>query len=193
MALGMFIVYVAVALVWRSAVHRRSQGDSGSRLAATTPTGKVAAGLITSAHVVVVLGVVLQGTPAPPAVAVASAVAFAAGLLLVARAQTTMGESWRVGTDPDEWTALVTRGLFGVVRNPIFSGMAVCLVAIAASATSWVAAAGVVLFVAAIEMQVRLVEEPALERLHGASFADYRRTTGRFIPRAGWVSGPRSA
>jgi protein-S-isoprenylcysteine O-methyltransferase Ste14 len=35
--------------------------------------------------------------------------------------QYQMGNSWRVGVDPHETTELVSRGLFTVVRNPIFT------------------------------------------------------------------------
>ena len=44
-----------------------------------------------------------------------------------------MGASWRVGVDPDERTTLVTTGVFGAVRNPVFSAM----VAAQAGISSW--------------------------------------------------------
>ena len=36
----------------------------------------------------------------------------------------------------------------------------------------------------ALELQVRLVEEPYLTRVHGTSYRDYASRTGRFVP--GW-------
>jgi protein-S-isoprenylcysteine O-methyltransferase Ste14 len=46
-----------------------------------------------------------------------------AGLLVTLPAQRAIGESWRIGVDPDERTELVTAGLFGRLRTPIFTGM----------------------------------------------------------------------
>lgn len=182
MALGMLAVYGLLALVWRSALHRRRTGDSGSRLAATTTMGKVAAAMMTSAHVLAFVGVVLQGAVASAAVVVVSVLVFAAGLALVVTAQATMGASWRVGVDPNEHTELVIDGVFGRVRNPIFTGMTLCLGAVAACSMSLIAGLGVALFVAGIEIQVRAVEEPYLQRVHGASFRSYLEHTGRFLP-----------
>ena len=45
---------------------------------------------------------------------------------LVVVSQTQMGASWGIGID-DRSTELVTRGLFGLVRNPIFSGLLLAL------------------------------------------------------------------
>lgn len=108
---------------------------------------------------------------------------FACGLAVVVSAQTTMGASWRVGVDPHERTELVTGGLFRAVRNPIFTGMTLCLVAITACSMSWTAAIAIAMFVAGVEVQVRVVEEPYLKRVHGESFDTYVQRTGRFTPR----------
>ena len=48
-----------------------------------------------------------------------------AGVLVIAIAQRQMGESFRIGID-DAKTALVSRGLFRHVRNPIYSGCSSC-------------------------------------------------------------------
>src|SRR5439155_892973 len=53
------------------------------------------------------------------------------GAALVFLAQVQMGASWRIGLDPEERTDLVTAGLFGVVRNPIYAGMLATIVGIA--------------------------------------------------------------
>ena len=41
--------------------------------------------------------------------------------ILVAQAQ--MGDSWRIGIDEENRTTLVTHGVFGISRNPIFLGV----------------------------------------------------------------------
>lgn len=106
-----------------------------------------------------------------------------AGLLLVIAAQAQMGISWRIGID-DRPTPLVTAGVFGVVRNPIFTGMLLAFAGVlalslsAAAAMAWVAVAQLIF------VQVRL-EEQHLGRLHGADYARYASRVGRFVPGLG--------
>jgi protein-S-isoprenylcysteine O-methyltransferase Ste14 len=178
--LVLFVLYVAVALVWRMAVHWRRSGDGRGRLTATSPLGRLASAVIVLGHVVTLVATFGADTHVGPAIVGAAVVA--AGLALVVRAQVAMGDSWRVSVDPDEVTGLVTRDVFGVVRNPIFTGMVVCLVGIAVAASSWVGAVGVLVFVLGIEIEVRLVEEPYLARTHGDAFGAYLARTGRFLP-----------
>ena len=45
------------------------------------------------------------------------------GIAATVYAQVDMGDSWRIGVDPDETTTLVRTGVFGWVRNPIFTAM----------------------------------------------------------------------
>ena len=78
-----------------------------------------------AAPVLVLTGTTLPlGTLAHPVVATAGLVVGIAGLAVVLLAQHGMGASWRIGVDDSERTELVTSGLFGRVRNPIFTGMA---------------------------------------------------------------------
>ncbi len=39
--------------------------------------------------------------------------------------------------------------------------------------------------VAAVELQVRLIEEPYLLRVHGSPYREYATVTGRFVPGLG--------
>jgi protein-S-isoprenylcysteine O-methyltransferase Ste14 len=48
-----------------------------------------------------------------------------------------------------------------------------------------VAIAGLILAVAALELQVRRVEEPYLRDKHGAAYRGYTASVGRFIPGVG--------
>ncbi len=52
---------------------------------------------------------------------------------------------------------------------------------------SWVAWAGMAALFVALELQVRVVEEPYLLRTHGRRYAGYAATVGRFMPGAGRV------
>jgi protein-S-isoprenylcysteine O-methyltransferase Ste14 len=111
----------------------------------------------------------------------------AAGIALTVWAQLQMGDSWRVGVDTAETTELVHSGVFGVVRNPIYSAMLVFEFGIALVATNLVTVAGCALALSSLELQVRRVEEPYLLATHGARYRDYTARVGRFIPRVGLI------
>ena len=74
-----------------------------------------------------------------------------------------MGESWRIGVDETEHTPS-SPTVSSLIRNPIFTGMGVVLVGqlpplTTAAAASWLHAA--------VQIQVRAIEEPYLLRTHG--------------------------
>ncbi len=106
----------------------------------------------------------------------------ACGLGATIYAQLDMGESWRVGIDTTETTALMRTGTFGVVRNPIFSAMVVFTSARRLLAPNPVAIAVFVIFVAAVEVSVRSAEEPYLLRIHGDDYRDYMAERGAVLP-----------
>lgn len=110
---------------------------------------------------------------------------YAVGLGLVLWSQLAMGDSWRIGVDPSERTQLVTRGPFGVVRNPIFTSTWLCAAGLLLMAPSALAIAALVLLVVSTEAQVRLVEEPYLLGVHGDAYRAYAARVGRFFPGLG--------
>ncbi len=111
-----------------------------------------------------------------------------AGIGLIFGAQLAMGDSWRVGVDPDERTELVIGGPFRLVRNPIYSAMLPTVFGLVLMVPSVVAIAGFIALVVALELQVRLVEEPYLLQVHGNAYADYAARVGRFVPGLGLVA-----
>ena len=74
----------------------------------------------------------------------------------------------RGGLRGRETTTLVRKGVFGSVRNPIFTAMLIFRSGIALVMPNAVAIVGFVLLVLTIEVQVRVVEEPYLATKHGA-------------------------
>jgi protein-S-isoprenylcysteine O-methyltransferase Ste14 len=116
---------------------------------------------------------------------VAGAVLAIAGIAATLVAQLAMGASWRIGVDETERTALVTHGPFALVRNPIFAAMIPTGLGLTLLVPSWVALVGFAGLVAALELQVRVVEEPYLLRAHGDPYRDYARRVGRFLPGVG--------
>jgi protein-S-isoprenylcysteine O-methyltransferase Ste14 len=107
------------------------------------------------------------------------------GIVLTIGSQLAMGESWRGDVDQDVRSPLVTTGPFGLVRNPIFSGAAITAAGLALIVPNVFSLAMFVLFLAGLEIQVRLVEEPYLLRVHGEAYRRYATRTGRFVPGVG--------
>lgn len=122
----------------------------------------------------------------PPAVTIAGGAVFLTGVVLIVWAQHQMGLSWRVGID-DRPTQLVTDGLFGCVRNPIFSGMLVVLAAVVLLTPSAWTLMGLLLGLLLMGLQTRL-EERHLLQVHGAEYAAYASRVGRFFPWIGRLS-----
>lgn len=98
--------------------------------------------------------------------------------MLVAQAQ--MGASWRVGIDSANRTELVSVGLFGFCRNPIFLAMRVNLLGLFLlapnAATLAILTTGEVL----IQIQVRL-EEKHLSNLHASAYDLYCSKVPRWL------------
>ncbi|WP_407343406.1 methyltransferase family protein [Pengzhenrongella phosphoraccumulans] len=192
-ALVLYVLGCVLAFGLRSWAQWRSTGSTGYRGLSGPPRSLTWWGGILF-PVGVVLGIAapiltLANVMAPPsafahpAFGIAGAVLAIAGLVVVLVAQSTMGTSWRIGVDPGERTPLVTTGIFGKVRNPTFAGMVLMAAGVMAMVPTPVALLGLACLAAAIEIQVRAVEEPYLERVHGSDYADYTRRAGRFIPR----------
>lgn len=198
-ALVLFLLYAAVGFGLRLLVQYRRTGDTGFR----GVSGKVGSAewwagvLFVLATVAIALGPVtaLAGLePLPvlvvPALQVTGAVLTLAGVVVTFVVQQQMGASWRVGVDEAERTGLVTTGTFRWVRNPIFTVMAGTVTGLTLLVPTAVALVGLALLVLAIELQVRVVEEPYLRAAHGATYAAYAARTGRFVPGVGRLGQP---
>jgi protein-S-isoprenylcysteine O-methyltransferase Ste14 len=186
-------MWIFTALVLRIVIQVRRTGDTGLR-AATGPRFSVAwwtSLTFVVAVVTVVTAPVLLAAGTADALTDSVELRWAGvGLAVIGiagtfAAQLGMGASWRIGVDRGERTALVTSGAFGWARNPIFTAMIAVAVGVTATAPTALGAAGCGLLVAAIEAQVRLVEEPHLRAAHGATYRTYTRSVGRFVPLVG--------
>ena len=120
-----------------------------------------------------------------PAIGILGGIAGVLGIAATLWAQESMGDSWRIGVDASETTQLVDSGVFALVRNPIFTAMLVFGLGVALMAPNGLALFGFGLLLVAIELQVRVVEEPYLRSAHGRRYADYAVRVGRFIPGVG--------
>ena len=114
------------------------------------------------------------------------------GVVGAVLAQRSMGDSWRVGVDESETTELVTSGLFAWVRNPIFSFVGISLLGLILLVPNPLAFLAGGLAAIGIELQVRAVEEPYLERTHGSAYRTYAARVGRFSPGIGRFNRQRA-
>lgn len=193
-ALVVYAAYLAIGFGLRTWLQWRRTGDSGFRgISGRTGSPEWWAGMLFVAALVAgVLGPVaaLLGLE-PPSVLVswwlqvAGTVAAVTGIAGTFVTQLEMGTSWRIGVQESERTDLVLTGPFAMVRNPIFTAMAVTGVGLALMVPNLVALTGAVLLVVALQLQVRVVEEPYLRQVHGDAYAAYAARTGRFLPGLG--------
>jgi protein-S-isoprenylcysteine O-methyltransferase Ste14 len=196
-ALALFVVFGVLGFGWRSWEQRRRTGSTGFKgVSGRLGSAEWFAGVgFVAALVAAVVAPVLQMLDVVSPVGVLHAswiqtagVAIAViGIAATVYAQLDMGDSWRIGVDPSETTTLVRSGVFGLVRNPIFTAMITFGFGIALVTPNLVAIAGFVLLVATIELQVRIVEEPYLQAVHGDAYRDYLANVGRFVPGVGRV------
>jgi len=107
------------------------------------------------------------------------------GLAALLWSQWSMGDSLRIGVDPNERTTLITGGPFHLVRNPIYSAMLMYLVGVALLVPNPASFVAFWLLAVGIDLHVRFVEEPYLKATHGSSYASYAARVGRFIPGLG--------
>ena len=186
-------VWFATAFLVRIAIQVHRTGDTGVRAHSPSPTAAVAKALFGIATIGVGLGPALAaiGAVGPvdalgsgPTHGVGAALAVV-GILATFVAQLEMGRSWRIGVDPAETTDLVTGGVFSIVRNPIFTTMVVTSIGLTLMAPTAVGVVATVVMVGALEVQVRLVEEPYLRQAHGPDYASYASRVGRFVPAVG--------
>lgn len=202
-ALALWGLYFALAFGARTVWQLRRTGSSGFRGISGKPgspewTGGV---LLVAALALGVAGPALSLTgTVRPIVALDTELVRALGFALYAFglaatlvAQVAMGRSWRIGVDAAERTDLVTTGPFAVVRNPIFTAMAAVSFGLTLLVPSAISLAGLLALVAALELQVRVVEEPYLLRVHGAAYGAYASRVGRFIPGLGRFHGRLSS
>lgn len=184
---ALLIVWLLSSVVLRVGLHWRSTGSFGVvRLKAQAGSVEWFGGLLFVVSLVAAgIGVFFARVPRWSTGAVVGLAVATAGVIGTFVSQSSMGTSWRIGVDPTEHTTFRSKGLFAVVRNPIFSSMSLTLAGFAILSLHWLVLLGAVLFVLSIELQVRFVEEPYLSSLHQNEFVQYASTVGRFIPGIG--------
>ncbi len=199
-ALILYALYLALAFGLRTLIQLRRTGSSGFHGLGGRPfsaewiagVGFTVALLVGAAAPVLALLDVLEPIAALDVTAmhIAGLLLAIAGIAGTFYAQVAMGASWRIGVDPGERTELVTTGPFALVRNPIFAAMLPTGLGLTLLVPSWIALAGFAGLVIALELQVRVVEEPYLRQAHGAAYVSYAGRVGRFVPGVGRLPAP---
>lgn len=186
----LFALFFCVAFVGRSLMLWRATGVNPYVLPGGDTAEAYVAGAFRCALLALLVVLALHGVGADAALgalpwqgAMASfwlgAAVIGIALVWVTLAQHQMGSSWRIGIDHERSTALVSRGVFALSRNPIFLGMRFALLGavlmVPNAATLAIAVAGELL----MQVQTRL-EESHLRGLHGTAYASYAARVARW-------------
>lgn len=95
-------------------------------------------------------------------------------------AQVHMKDAWRIGINPEEKGELITNGLFGISRNPVFFGMMLSLLGLFLLKPNCPSLLFLLLGYVLIQIQVRF-EEEYLQGVHGEKYIQYRNSVRRYI------------
>jgi protein-S-isoprenylcysteine O-methyltransferase Ste14 len=83
--------------------------------------------------------------------------------------------------DPSRASSLVTGGIYGFTRNPMYLGTWLLLLGVGAMLGSYFSAAGSLLYVLYVDRFQIVPEERALSARFGESFESYRRSVRRWV------------
>lgn len=186
-------IVIAVTVMWLALATRRTSHAVGGRAYGFGGSlrQRLARVLFVSSVVGAALALLLHAVGSAsmlvrPLAGEASAVRLAGlvlavfGQVLTLVAQGHMGRRWRVGVPERAPDALVTTGLFGLSRNPVFLGMLALAAGLAVAVPSPAVIACALAFWIACEIQGR-DEERFLERSFGPAYTIYRSAVRRWM------------
>jgi protein-S-isoprenylcysteine O-methyltransferase Ste14 len=122
-----------------------------------------------------------EAWPVPGPMRMAGTIGRIGGFAAIAVGALQLGRSLRVHPAPAAGAVLRTAGLYRWVRHPIYGGVLLLAVAIAATSGSVVHLVLWAALVAVLTVKAHLEERLLRRRFPG--YATYARTTGRFLPR----------
>ena len=184
------LLLIALAFLWRPWLQYRRHGTWGVILFRTPGWGQRMRDATLVVFTLVVLGQAVVAAAQPELVTDSLAMQTGGiallfgGIAFVVFAQLQMGASWRIGIDEKVAPGLVTTGIFGFCRNPIYLAMIVVTAGytlLVPTPLSWILLAGTVV---GMSTQAR-TEEAYLLRTYGQGFREYARRVGRFLPGIG--------
>lgn len=116
----------------------------------------------------------------PEACAWAGLAVTAAGVAFFVAAVLTMRDSWRAGISPEEKTALVTDGIYGLSRNPAFVGFDLTYIGLCLSFANAVNIVFALVAMVLFHLQI-LQEEKFLLSRTDIDYAAYMRRVRRYL------------
>lgn len=100
--------------------------------------------------------------------------------IIIFIAQRNMANEWRIGIDNENKVNLITKGLFGISRNPIFLGVLIVFVGMFLIIPNAVTLVILISGFIVIQVQVRLEEEFLIKQL-GDEYIDYMKNVKRWL------------
>ncbi len=100
--------------------------------------------------------------------------------IIIFIAQRNMANEWRIGIDNENKVNLITKGLFGISRNPIFLGVILVFIGLFLIIPNVVTALILVSGIIVIQLQVRLEEEFLVNEL-GYEYKNYMIKVKRWL------------
>ena len=107
----------------------------------------------------------------------------AAGVAVFVLSMMTMKDRWRAGVPESGKTALVTRGIYQISRNPAFLGFDLVYIGILLMFFNWVLFAVSVFAIVMLHLQIVNVEEDFLTKAFGNAYLDYKKKVCRYLGR----------
>ncbi|MCU4173985.1 methyltransferase family protein [Carboxylicivirga sp. N1Y90] len=100
--------------------------------------------------------------------------------IIIFIAQRNMANEWRIGIDNENKVNLITKGLFGISRNPIFLGVLIVFAGMFLIIPNAVTLVILISGFIVIQVQVRLEEEFLLKEL-GTEYKEYMSKVNRWL------------
>ena len=124
--------------------------------------------------------------PQPAACTAMGVVVLCAGLRLFWRSHADLGESWSVTLELNAQHRLVTRGIYRIVRHPMYASFFLMGLGQALMLSNWIVGfAG--LAATGLLVALRLPKEEAMMiEAFGDEYREYMRGTGGILPRRAW-------
>lgn len=113
---------------------------------------------------------------------------FVAGVIIAVLGVVGLGASLTANPVPREKATLKTRGLFALVRHPIYSGILLASLSFALRYGSLWSAVGAIVLVVLFAIKARFEERMLLDTY--PAYAEYAARVGRFIPWVGRLKAP---
>ncbi|HEU5238340.1 MAG TPA: isoprenylcysteine carboxylmethyltransferase family protein [Pyrinomonadaceae bacterium] len=113
-------------------------------------------------------------------VKIAGLVLASLGLITFVLAFLSFGNSWRIGIDRQSPGTLITGGIFGLTRNPIYVAFNLYFIGIFLINGTWFFLIFALMAAVAVHLQI-LREEEFLRKQYGESFEYYCKRTARYL------------